>query len=65
MPMATKTEDATASAQPVLRMAKCSQCGSLQPSESNPRWTHGVPPFFEAKPEREHDSCYCGCRGWE
>jgi hypothetical protein len=22
-------------------------------------------PFFEQKPDREHDSYYCGCYGWE
>jgi hypothetical protein len=40
------------------RTARCSQCGGLSPS----RWEL---PFFEYKPNLEHDWYYNGCRGWD
>lgn len=42
------------------RMAKCAEgkCGSMRPSSTSLA-------FFQHRPEREYDSYYCGCRGWD
>lgn len=40
------------------RFAKCSYCGSKTPSN----W---FLPFFEYRRDRETDSYYCGCGGWD
>ena len=40
------------------RTAKCSDCDKETRSSTDL-------PFFEYRPDRPHDSYYCGCRGWE
>jgi len=40
------------------RIAKCSDCSSTTASS----WTL---PFFEYCPDKDHDSYYCGCYGWD
>lgn len=39
------------------RKAKCSDCGTIKQSSTDLA-------FFGHKPDREYDSFYCGCRGW-
>lgn len=41
------------------RKAKCSQCGK---SIVNSKWEL---PFFKHRPDREYDTYYCGCWGWD
>lgn len=40
------------------RKAKCAYCGKIKDSDYNL-------PFFEYRPDREYDSYYCGCGGWD
>ncbi len=40
------------------RKARCWCCDKLVDSNFNL-------PFFEHRPDREYDSYYCGCGGWE
>ena len=40
------------------RVAKCLYCKKETPSSQNL-------PFFEYLYLRDHDSYYCGCRGWD
>ena len=40
------------------RTASCSSCGATAPSSTSL-------PFFRHYPERETDSYYSGCRGWD
>ena len=40
------------------RIAKCTDCGERQPSKPSL-------PFFWYRPDKMHDSYYCGCRGWD
>ena len=40
------------------RKAKCSDCGRI----SDSRWNL---PFFSHNPDKEYDSYYCGCYGWD
>lgn len=40
------------------RKAKCGECGSMVSSSWNL-------PFFEYKPDKEYDTYYCGCWGWD
>ena len=40
------------------RKAKCSCCGKVVDSKESL-------PFFEYRPEKEYDSFYCGCWGWD
>ena len=40
------------------RKAECPYCGRTTDS----RWTL---PFFEYRPDKETDSYYCGCFGWD
>lgn len=40
------------------RNARCSWCSHITKS----RWTL---PFFEYRPDKETDSYYCGCGGWD
>lgn len=40
------------------RFAKCTECGCIKPSNNNL-------PFFKYCPEKEYDSFYCGCCGWD
>ena len=40
------------------RLAKCTCCGRKEPSSLKL-------PFFRYKPDKEFDSFYCGCRGWD
>lgn len=40
------------------RLAKCSDCGAKVDSWDKLPW-------FIARPEREYDEFYCGCRGWD
>lgn len=40
------------------RVARCSSCQNTADS----KWTLA---FFRHEPQREHDSFYCGCRGWD
>lgn len=40
------------------RKARCPWCGKLKES----KWTL---PFFEYLPQKENDSFYCGCGGWD
>ena len=51
LPMATPPELAG-------RTAICGDCGRLRPSSVDL-------PFFASHPGLEHDTFYCGCRGWE
>jgi hypothetical protein len=41
------------------RKARCGQCQHIVNSNSDKL------AFFEHRPEREFDSYYCGCRGWD
>ncbi len=41
------------------REAECLYCRRKKPSGG------GGLPFFEHRPDRDCDSFYCGCRGWE
>lgn len=40
------------------RMAKCSDCGKIEPSKPSM-------PFFSYREDKEYDSFYCGCFGWD
>lgn len=40
------------------RMARCCDCGRLEPSCD-------TLPFFQSQPNNKQDSFYCGCRGWD
>lgn len=41
------------------RTAKCCyRCGSMESSKPSL-------PFFEYRPDKEYDSYYCGCFGWD
>ena len=40
------------------RKAKCSSCGKIVDSEYDL-------PFFRFEPDKEYDSFYCGCWGWD
>jgi hypothetical protein len=40
------------------RTAICSSCGKQTPSRTSL-------PFFEYKENKNNDSYYCGCRGWD
>ena len=40
------------------RIAKCTDCGEKQSSKPSL-------PFFWYRPDKMHDSYYCGCRGWD
>ena len=40
------------------RKARCSWCGHTTES----RWNL---PFFEYRPDKDTDSFYCGCGGWD
>jgi hypothetical protein len=40
------------------RVARCWDCYH----ETESRWEL---PFFESRPEHEHDRYYCGCRSWD
>lgn len=40
------------------RKARCFDCGR----ETDSRWSLD---FFRHCPDREHDTWYCGCRGWD
>lgn len=40
------------------RVAKCTYCKNTAPSSA-------PLPFFGSQPSLEHDSYYCGCRGWD
>lgn len=40
------------------RKARCSYCGKTVESNLNL-------PFFEFRPDKEYDSYYCGCGGWD
>ena len=40
------------------REARCPDCGSREPSAPSL-------PFFQHRPDREYDSYYCGCYGWD
>ena len=50
------------------RMARCSYYGHdakyEQPCQSETLSDRGLP-FFEARPEADHDRYYCGCWGWD
>ena len=39
------------------RQCKCADCGHVAPSA----WNQA---FFKYQPDREFDSYYCGCYGW-
>lgn len=41
------------------RVAVCPDCGQRKPSN-----THGLP-FFQHRPDRDTDSFYDGCKGWD
>lgn len=40
------------------RIAKCTECG--KETQSNPHLA-----FFKYEPDKEYDSYYCGCYGWD
>lgn len=40
------------------RVAKCTYCGKKVVSKDNL-------PFFEARPNMDYDTYYCGCFGWD
>lgn len=40
------------------RKAKCSDCGHIVDSDENL-------PFFRYRPDKECDTYYCGCWGWD
>ncbi len=40
------------------RKAKCKMCGKEVESDYSL-------PFFESKPDKDYDSYYCGCGGWD
>ena len=40
------------------REAMCAYCGSREPSAP-------ILAFFQYQPDREYDSYYCGCYGWD
>lgn len=43
------------------RMAKCDyRCGNTRPSSEFQKLA-----FFSHRPDREFDSYYCGCMGWD
>src|SRR4029077_7656227 len=46
------------------RQAKCTYCGALAASDGE-QGKYCDLPFFQHRPERERDSYYCGCRGWD
>lgn len=40
------------------RLARCQDCGKIVATDPNL-------PFFEAKPDKDYDTYYCGCYGWD
>ncbi len=52
------TQDTSKKLNTEKRRAKCIQCALKTESNS------GLA-FFESKPEKEFDSYYCGCYGWD
>jgi len=40
------------------RIAKCQDCGEREPSRPSL-------PFFWYRPDKDFDSYYCGCYGWD
>lgn len=46
------------------RMAKCTYCHHLHPSDDPTGSGYKSLPFFVWQPEAEHDKWYDGCLGW-